>query len=139
MALSSCDLTTLLVLIFAGIYLRGDRNDRISWVYIFTDLPSKCCKNPENYLIMREFSKITFFAGTNSRELCQKPQNSRKLILSKQCLCKKPTTNGLLTFFLVMVASFYFASPPPPPHWPLLTDILCHSPRFTESANLVTV
>ena len=33
---------TLLVLIFAGTYSHGHRNDRISRVYIFTDSPSKC-------------------------------------------------------------------------------------------------
>ena len=65
-----------MVLIFAGTYFRGDRNDRISRVYIiFADSPLKCCKNPQNCLKMTEFSKITFFAGTNFRELCQKPRN----------------------------------------------------------------
>ena len=38
---------TLLVLIFAGTYFRGDRYDRISWVHIFADSPSKRCKKPQ--------------------------------------------------------------------------------------------
>ena len=70
----------LLVLISAGTYFRGDRSDRISRVYIFGDSPSKCCKIPQNYLKTAEFSKITFFTGTNFRKLCQKPRNPRKLI-----------------------------------------------------------
>ena len=49
-------------------------------VYIFGDSPSKCCKSPQNCPKMIEFSKITFFVGTNFRELCQKPRNLRKLI-----------------------------------------------------------
>ena len=68
-------LNTLLVLIFAGTYFRGDRDDRISRVYIFADLSSKCCKNPQNCQKVTEFSKIIFFAGTNFRKLCKKPQN----------------------------------------------------------------
>ena len=39
--------STLLVLIFAGNYFRGDRNDRISQVYIFANSFSKCCKIPK--------------------------------------------------------------------------------------------
>ena len=69
-----------LVLIFMGTYFRGDRNDRISWVYIFADSPSKCCKNPQNCLKMTEFPKKNFFAGTNFREPCHDPQ---KLIPAK--------------------------------------------------------
>ena len=50
---------------FPGTYFRGDRNHRISRVYIFADSPPKCCKNPQSCLKMTEFSKIPFFAGTN--------------------------------------------------------------------------
>ena len=32
---------------------------------------------------MAEFSKITFFTGTNFRKLCQKPRNPQKLIPAK--------------------------------------------------------
>ena len=63
-----------------GINFRGDRNDRISRVYIFEDSPSKCRKNSQNCLKMTEFSKIAFFAGTTFRELSQKPRNPRQLI-----------------------------------------------------------
>ena len=56
---------TYLVLTFVGTYFRGDRNGCISRVHTFADLPSKCCKNPQNCLKMTEFSKITFFAGAN--------------------------------------------------------------------------
>ena len=66
-----------------GINFRCDRNDRISRVYIFADLPSKCCENPRNCLKMTEFSKISFFAGTNFHKLYQKPRNPRKLIPAK--------------------------------------------------------
>ena len=62
-----------------GINFRGDRQDSMSRVYIFADSASKCCKNPQNCQKMTEFSEITLFAGTNFRELCQKPRNPRKL------------------------------------------------------------
>ena len=77
------DSITLLVLIFAGTYFRGDRNDSIPQVHIFEVSPSKCYRNPQNCLRMTEFSKTAFFAGTNFRKLCQKPRNPRKLILAK--------------------------------------------------------
>ena len=63
-------ISTLLVLIFTGIYIRGDINDCTSQADIFADFPPKCCKNPQNCLKMTEFSKITSFAGTNFRVLC---------------------------------------------------------------------
>ena len=66
---------TLLLFIFAGTSFRGDRNYRISQLCICANSPLKCFKNPQT-----EFSKITFFAGTDFRELCQKQRNPRKSI-----------------------------------------------------------
>ena len=59
---------TLLLFIFAGTSFRGDRNYRISQLYIFADSPSKCCKNPQNCLKMTIFqnkhiSQVQIFAN----------------------------------------------------------------------------
>ena len=84
-------LITLLVFIFAGTYFGGDRNDLILRLYIFADSPSKCCKNPQNWLKMTEFSKITFSLGTYFGKLCQKRQNPRKSIPVKINTNKVPS------------------------------------------------
>ena len=71
-------LATLLVLIFAGTYFRGDRSNRISRIRHLN--ATSCCENPQNCLRMAEFLKITIFTDTNFREFCPKPRNPRKLM-----------------------------------------------------------
>ena len=70
---------TLLVLIFAGTYFCGDRNERVSGGIYFRGFAIEIQQNPQNCLKMTESSKMTFVAGTNFRELCQQPRNPGKL------------------------------------------------------------
>ena len=48
--------------------------------YIFSRIRHRNAAKSQNCQEMTEFSKTAFFTGTNFRELCQKPQNPRKLI-----------------------------------------------------------
>ena len=71
--------TTLLVLIFGGTYFLCDRNDRNLGVYIFADSPSKCCKNPQNYLKIKEsrFKNNIFRGYKFSRNLAKTAKSAK--------------------------------------------------------------
>ena len=69
---------TFLVLIFAGTYFRGDGNDRIS-SYMFSWILHRNAAKIPKFPISKNFQN-NISAGTNFRELCQKPRNPPKLI-----------------------------------------------------------